>query len=88
MQICIYNELIMPLNSQCKLKIVYVCNESKRSLYMYYTFDESNYDFVYRCYRVRTEDLVNKMVLINSEMQHNPNICAILLYVTNATLTI
>lgn len=48
---------------------------------MYHIFDEFNYDFVYRCYRVRTEDLVNKMVLINSEMQHNPDIRAILLYV-------
>jgi len=34
---------IVPLNSQCQLEIVYVCNESKRSLYMYYTFDESNF---------------------------------------------
>lgn len=53
---------IVPLNGQCRLKIVYVCNEKEACICI--TLSINPIDFAYRCYRVRTRDFADRMALI------------------------
>lgn len=53
---------------------MYVTRVKEACMYMYYTFDDS-IDFAYRCYRVRMQDFVDRIVLIK-RTNSNTILCA------------